>query len=107
MCVYMYANSKFPYGTGRIAVLHLLPTRGESACPHVIAWYAPPCSTYHTYRVPPGNRTPNARKQRRGMLILLGETDTVVPVGCIPPGRARLAMRPSNGGKARAPTPQG
>ena len=57
--IYIYiSNIKFPYGTGRVAVLHLLPTRGESACPHVIAWYAPPCSTYHTYRVPPGNKTP-------------------------------------------------
>ena len=92
---------------GAAVSLTILPPRGESACPHAIAWYAPPCSTYHTYRVPPGIRTPNARKQRRDMLILHGETDTWVPVGCFPSGSARLAVRPSNGGKARVPAPQG
>ena len=56
---------------------------------------------------PPGNRTPNARKQRMDMLILLGETDTWVPVGSFPSGSARLGVWPPNGGKARVPAPQG
>ena len=106
--IYIYIEQHIPLWDGPDSSASLQPTRGESACPHAFAWYAPPCSTYHIPGPPGKQRAPNARKQRRGAVILYCETDTWVPVGCFPSGSARLQYATFERGESkRLPTPQG
>ena len=106
--IYIYIEQHIPLWDGPDSSASLQPTRGESACPHAFAWYAPPCSTYHIPGPPGKQRAPNARKQRRGAVILYCETDTWVPVGCFPSGSARVRYAtPERGEGQRMPTPQG